>query len=567
MGSKQAKAADAKDPAAQDPGSGASSSYTVLARRYRPRDFDGLVGQDPIAKTLRNAVASKRLAHAYLFSGSRGVGKTSMARILAKAINATGDLEQADEIAEAILRGDDLDVIEIDGASNRGINEAKDLIAAAVLSPARCPKKIYIIDEVHMLTREAFNALLKTMEEPPRHVKFILCTTEPHKVPATIRSRCQQFDFRLLSTAEIAGQLRKILEDERMSADEQVVAQVARLGRGSMRDALSLLDRLLAAGEQKLTTDLLEQMLGLPDQALAARLVDAIADSDPPKALEAGAALLDRGASVEQALEMLIEHLRNLLLVATCGPKSELIELSEDARRGAVEQARRFDAPGLVHMIALADAVARGTRDPALKRALFDAAVVRMCLTEQLADVAALLGGDRPAASAAGASKKKEAVTRGPKPPPAHIVEAKTAPLPPGAPGAELWASVQALAAEMPADRARLEHLVFESFDGRRLRLAVDTPDAGLGRWLATQAEPLAEMVRRATSRDVVVEIDTSATESADGPQAVRARIEEAQQSPLVRRAMEIFDATVVDVQEAAAPGPAPDAAGSAEHV
>ncbi|MHC4588518.1 MAG: AAA family ATPase, partial [Planctomycetota bacterium] len=185
MGSKQAKAADAKDPAAQDPGSGASSSYTVLARRYRPRDFDGLVGQDPIAKTLRNAVASKRLAHAYLFSGSRGVGKTSMARILAKAINATGDLEQADEIAEAILRGDDLDVIEIDGASNRGINEAKDLIAAAVLSPARCPKKIYIIDEVHMLTREAFNALLKTMEEPPRHVKFILCTTEPHKVPAT----------------------------------------------------------------------------------------------------------------------------------------------------------------------------------------------------------------------------------------------------------------------------------------------------------------------------------------------------------------------------------------------
>jgi hypothetical protein len=218
-------------------------------------------------------------------------------------------------------------------------------------------------------------------------------------------------------------------------------------------------------------------------------------------------------------------------------------------------------------MIALADAVARGTRDPALKRALFDAAVVRMCLTEQLADVAALLGGDRPAASAAGASKKKEAVTRGPKPPPAHIVEAKTAPLPPGAPGAELWASVQALAAEMPADRARLEHLVFESFDGRRLRLAVDTPDAGLGRWLATQAEPLAEMVRRATSRDVVVEIDTSATESADGPQAVRARIEEAQQSPLVRRAMEIFDATVVDVQEAAAPGPAPDAAGSAEHV
>jgi DNA polymerase-3 subunit gamma/tau len=565
MGSKQTTAADAKKLEAPQPAREASGSYTVLARTYRPREFKGVVGQDPIARTLRNAVGSNRLAHAYLFSGSRGVGKTTMARILAKAINVTPDLAEADEIAEAILRGADLDVIEIDGASNRGINEARDLIAAAGLRPARCRFKVYIIDEVHMLTREAFNALLKTMEEPPGHVKFILCTTEPHKVPATIQSRCQRFDFRLLSTAEIGGELRRILEQEGVGADEQVLAQVARLGRGSMRDALSLLDRLLAAGEQKLTTDLLEQMLGLPDQALAVRLVDAVADGNQSAALEAGAALLDRGVSVEQALEMLIEHLRNLLLVAACGPDSELLELSDDARKAAVQQARRFDAPGLVHMIALANAVARGGRDPALQRALFDAALVRMCLSEQLADVAALLGDDRsPAPAAGGGSKKKEAVTARPAPP-SRIVEAKAAP-PPGDAGAELWASVQALAAEVPADRARLEHLVFESFDGRRLRLAVDTSDPGLGRWLATQAEPLADMVRRATARDVVVEIDASAVE-AEGPQAARARIEAAQRSPLVRRAMEIFDADVVDVQEAPAPGPPADAGGSAEHV
>jgi hypothetical protein len=193
--------------------------------------------------------------------------------------------------------------------------------------------------------------------------------------------------------------------------------------------------------------------------------------------------------------------------------------------------------------------------------------MVRMCLTEQLADVAALLGGDRPAvAPAAAASKKKEkAVTGGPKPPPAHTVESKTAPSAAGE-GTALWASVQALAAETPAERAKVEHLVFESFDGRRLRLTAKTADAGLGRWLATQAAPLAEMVRRATSRDVIVEIDTSEADDA-GPQAARARIEAAQRSPLVRRAMEIFDADVVEVKDSPAPKSAADVAGSADDV
>jgi DNA polymerase-3 subunit gamma/tau len=546
------------------------SSYTVLARRYRPRDFDELIGQDPTARTLRNAVTSGRTAHAYLFCGSRGVGKTSMARILAKAINATSDLEQADEIAEAILRGEDLDVIEIDGASNRGVNEARDLIAAAGISPARCPKKIYIIDEVHMLTREAFNALLKTMEEPPRHVKFILCTTEVHKVPATIQSRCQRFDFRLLSTAEIAGQLRHILEQEGVEADEQVVAQVARLGRGSMRDALSLLDRLLAAGDETLTVGLLEQMLGLPDQALAAELVEAIADGDPAGALKAAAALLDHGVTEEQALEVLVGHLRNLLLIASCGADSELIELSAEARQAAARQARRFDAAGLVHLIALADSVARRTRNTAAARALFDTVVVRMALSEQLADVAALLADDRSAADApAKGSKKKEAVRGGPppRPAPAATLEPKTLEPAGGDEGRGLWAKVQALAGGSPSDHARLEHLVFQSFDGRTLRLTADTADAGLARWLATQTEPLAEAVRQATARDVRVQIDTSSVEGAAGPQSARERIEEAQRLPLVRRACEIFDATVVDVQDSPGPTPMTGDAGSAEDV
>src|SRR5262245_17805001 len=205
-------------------------AYTVLARRYRSRDFDEIIGQEPIAITLQNAIKTNRTAHAYLFSGTRGVGKTSMARIFAKALNATPDLKEQDAVAEAILRGDDLDVIEIDGASYRGVNEARELIAGAGLSPARSPYKIYIIDEVHQLTKDAFNALLKTMEEPPAHVKFILCTTEPQKVPATIQSRCQRFDFRPIPSSKIAEQLKRILKDEDIKADDEVIAQVARLG-------------------------------------------------------------------------------------------------------------------------------------------------------------------------------------------------------------------------------------------------------------------------------------------------------------------------------------------------
>ncbi|MEY2712613.1 MAG: polymerase subunit tau, partial [Planctomycetota bacterium] len=183
------------------------TGYVVLARRYRSRDFGEVVGQEPIARTLQNAIRLGRTAHAYLFCGTRGVGKTSMARIFARALNQDGALAEGEEIGNAILRGEDLDVIEIDGASNRGIDDARDLIAGAGLAPTRGRYRIYIIDEVHMLTTPAFNALLKTMEEPPAHVKFILCTTEPHKVPQTIQSRCQRFDFRNIPTKQIAAHL------------------------------------------------------------------------------------------------------------------------------------------------------------------------------------------------------------------------------------------------------------------------------------------------------------------------------------------------------------------------
>jgi DNA polymerase-3 subunit gamma/tau len=393
-----AKSTHAKGTKPSAPNEAATGGgYTVLARRYRSRDFDEIVGQEPIARTLKNAIASGRIAHAYLFCGTRGVGKTSMARIFAKAINATPNLSEKDRIADAILRGEDLDVIEIDAASNRGIANIKEVIANAIISPARCPYKIYIIDEVHMLSNDAFNALLKTMEEPPSHVKFILCTTEAHKVPATIQSRCQRFDFRPLAATQIAEQLRHVLESEGIKAEDEAVAHMARLGNGSMRDALSLLDRALSVGEEKVTAAMLEEILGLPDRELISAVVDAVAAGDAKQGLIAADAVLRAGVSVEQALDALAEHLRTLMVVNLCGSESDLLELSEVPIDKAAQQATHFDGPALVHAIALCDAASRNAARSSAARAMFDVVVVRLCMAEHFADIAALMGGKAPA--------------------------------------------------------------------------------------------------------------------------------------------------------------------------
>jgi len=381
-------------------------SYTVLARRYRSTSFVGVIGQEPVAQTLKNAIEQDRVAHAYLFSGTRGVGKTSMARIFARALNAPETIPDApklpgaeypetdvqERMANAIMRGEDLNVIEIDGASNRGVDEARQLIANAGLAPTgNALFKIYIIDEVHMLTREAFNALLKTMEEPPSHVKFILCTTEPHKVPPTIQSRCQRFDFRNIATGKIADHLKDVLGKESIEANEQAVWQVARLGNGSMRDALSLMDRLIATGDRPLTEGTMQKMFGLPDSQLIEELVDAIAKGDVKQTLEQASSLLNKGISQEQLIEVLTERLRLLMLIAACGIESELIELSDDAKPKAAEQAQAFDAAALTYMIALLENLQRGAKQSASPRAIFDATIVRLALAEKMADVAGLI--------------------------------------------------------------------------------------------------------------------------------------------------------------------------------
>ncbi len=361
-------------------------AYTVLARRYRSQSFDQVVGQEAIARTLAAAISANRVAHAYLFCGTRGVGKTTMARLFAKAL--AGGSNEADA---AIMQGRDTDVIEIDAASNTGVENARELIANAAYRPLRGKYKVYIIDEVHMLSNSAFNALLKTMEEPPEHVKFILCTTDPQKVPPTIQSRCQRYEFRNISLTAIAEHLRSVLVQEKLEAEPELLHAIARLANGSMRDALSLLDRVIATGERSLTLRLFEELLGLPDRDLVSLLLDALADGDAAAALTTCDELQKRGISPDQVVETLLLRLRDIMILCACGADSPLVELVGPARQAEAQRALRFDAAGVVHMIALCENVHRSLRQTASPRAILDALLVRLAMTDKLADVTAFI--------------------------------------------------------------------------------------------------------------------------------------------------------------------------------
>ncbi len=598
-------------------------TYQVLARRYRSRDFDELVGQDAIARTLQNAIRTGRTAHAYLFTGTRGVGKTSMARIFARALNATEQLTEQEAVAGAIMRGEDIDVIEIDAASNRGIDNARDLISGAGLMPARGRYKIYIIDEVHMLTTPAFNALLKTMEEPPSHVKFILCTTEPQSVPATIQSRCQRFDFRPIPAARIASHLRDVLARENAEADERVVLQVARMANGSMRDSLSLLERLLAAAEPDAsgrlhcTWALLEDIFGLPDESLVERIVEAIGAGDVGGSLAAAAALLERGMSIERALDLLAERYRWLMLSISCGKDTELLEVASETRetiaRLAARYPERFDAASLAHLIALCDAVASKARDASSPRALFDAAIVRMALSESFRSAASLLAGGagsappgkappravetsvRPAATTSAAGVASAPVARPPQEttPPARpetsgaaerLVEAKptptTTPLqktpspPHAAPCATnaegFWSALIAKAASSPRDGAMLSSFVCKGWDGQTLHLAVREGEAGTG-YLSSNPDMVRSVMQRLAGQPIEVRLEVEAVAQPKQAVAQRGLIPpEIREHPVVKLASELFDAVVVDwapLRRGEAPTPGePAATESAAH-
>ena len=392
-------------------------AYTVLARRYRSGTFDELVGQGHVAQTLKNAITTGRLAHAFLFTGTRGTGKTSSARILAKCLNC--EKYDAPTVTpcgqcyscQAIARGDDLDVIEIDAASNTGVDNVREIIENAQFRPARSRFKVYIIDEVHMLSKSAFNALLKTLEEPPEHVKFILATTESEKVLPTILSRCQRYDFRNIPTREIAAHLKHVCAQEKIAADDAAILLVAKSGAGSMRDALSLLDRLLSAVGQELTVGAIEQLLGLPRSGQIFDLVAVLSAGDVKAVLEQTDALITSGLSPESLAAALIDHLRNLLILRTCGKQSDLVEVPGLGLDDLADQAAPFDPVVLSQDIVILEELRRQLRTTGAGRALVDATMVRLALADQFSTVETLLhavDGDGAAGGAAGVKKKSD---------------------------------------------------------------------------------------------------------------------------------------------------------------
>jgi len=322
-------------------------SYLVFARKYRPQVFEEVIGQRHVTQTLQNAIAAGRVAHAFLFAGPRGVGKTSAARILAKALNCAsgptptpcGECESCREISSGIS----MDVIEIDGASNRGINEIRELRENVKYAPARSPHKIFIIDEVHMLTPEAFNALLKTLEEPPGHIVFVFATTEPSKIPVTILSRCQRFDFRRIPLKEIVQRLEDIVEREGVTIGENSLLSLAREADGSMRDAQSLLDQVISFAGNEIRDEDVAEVMGVVDRTLLYEISQAIASRDARSCLE----ILDRldqfGYDFRRFSRELLDHFRNLMVAQITETPGALLDLPKNEIDDLISQARGTD--------------------------------------------------------------------------------------------------------------------------------------------------------------------------------------------------------------------------------
>jgi DNA polymerase-3 subunit gamma/tau len=575
--------------ATDDPG-----SYTVVARRYRPQRFEDVVGQDHVVQALRNAIAMNRVTHAYLFSGTRGVGKTSIARIFAKCLNCqqgpTATPCNQCDICRAIAAGQDVDVIEIDGASNNGVEAVRELRQNAGLRPSRSRFKIYYIDEVHMLSTGAFNALLKTLEEPPEHVKFLFATTEPNKIPITVLSRCQRYDFAGISPEQIIESLGTICAREGIQADREALQAVARRAGGSMRDAQSLLEQLLSFGGDRLTADLVHQALGLAPDDRVLDLIDALADRDAARAL----ALLDEAAGTGvqpvELLNGLLDFLRDLMVVAV-GAEVDTLAAVPGQRVRLRAVAERWGLDTILAALQILAETRGRLRGSPHGRLLVELALCRVARLEDLVEIGELirrLGGegggpdpkkkvavaDRPPAPAA-TPASAPVPSRPSAPPPAPVPRpdpppvSVSAPTPPPAPAPAV--AVDAGPLPRLEDAARAWGQLPERV-GPRLGihiphlkpLRVEAPGVlvvgvpGRYNWAAEQCQSADALGRigpelaRLVGRSLALRFTPMADEpdAADAAPANSAqRADEITADPLVRQAIDLFDARRVKVE------------------
>ncbi|MDP6763770.1 MAG: DNA polymerase III subunit gamma/tau [Planctomycetota bacterium] len=465
-------------------------SYLVLARKYRPRRFAEIIGQEVVCGTLRGAIEEGRIAHAYLLCGSRGTGKTTIARIFARGLNCeagpTADPCGDCECCRAAEEGSDVDIVEIDAASHTGVDNIRDLRDQATYVPMRARHKIYIVDEVHMLSKGAFNALLKTLEEPPPHVKFVFATTEPHKVLDTILSRCQVLRLSLIAEATIRARLEEILAGESVEAQEGVCEALARRARGSMRDALSLTDQLLAlAGERPTLEDIARLCVGADPECVAA-VFAALVAGDAAAALAA----LTEGADDVALLDELLARLRSCLLVAHCGVQTPLVDLPPEERAALAEQAEAIGGPRiellLDELIAARD---RAGRVPGEQRLVLELALCELCRPEATVPVGELIARLEALEARLGGAQAPVGA------PAAAAAAAPAQPAPPAAPARRGSGSPETVRAARPAAPAP-----------RAVHSSVAETWKALLAELAERLPSLAEVLER---RGRLVELDT----------------------------------------------------------
>jgi DNA polymerase-3 subunit gamma/tau len=568
-------------------------SYTVLALKYRPRTFEEVVGQATVTRTLRNAIEQGRIGHAFLLSGARGVGKTTTARILAKALNCASakgptpepclECDSCREIAE----GKSLDVQEIDGASNNSVDQVRELRESARYNPARDRFKIWIIDEVHMLSVGAFNALLKTLEEPPPRVKFIFATTEYHKIPETILSRCQQYDFRMIPARELQGHLRTVASRENIRVSDAALAQVARAAEGSVRDALSLFDQVLAFTGDAVKDEDVAGLLGLVDRELLLRASAAIVEGSSLAVLELVEGLADYGADYRNFARELLLHLREILVAKLATEGSPLLAaILPEERERLRERAEALSEEDLLRaldVLSRAEGELRSSPDP---RVALEIALLKLVQLRRLVPFTELVSRVERLADASPAPPRPRTGSGSPTlfaapggahvPPPASAPGRSGARRSPGAPAKDTGPSAASPPAPVdPTDPAAVvlaammnlcqtRPSLAQPLRGARARLDGDAlvlqvpPD--FAPFASLHGDEYRDLAKKAAGRalDVTIESRESAGDepvaepSPDELRRQRLR-QEAEREPAVQEALDLFDGRVVDVREAKA--------------